>query len=98
MVINRSITLNLFFIALFVVFLILSFTIDFFFFILLICILPFSFKQNKGKIYPIQIENNLIKKKENYLIEIKLCSNCKSKILDPNAKFCAQCGIELKYS
>ncbi len=98
MAINRSIIFNLFFLALFVLFLILSFIIDFFFFIPLICILPFSFKHNRGNIYPIQAKNNLIKKKEDNLLGIKLCPNCKSKILDPNAKFFAQCGIELKYS
>lgn len=98
MAINRRIIFNLLFLALFILFMILSFTIDFFFFIPLICIFPFSFKRTRAEIYPLQKQNNLINKKEDKELEIKVCPNCNSRILDPNAKFCAQCGIELKNS
>ncbi|MFX1409883.1 MAG: hypothetical protein ACFFA6_06000 [Promethearchaeota archaeon] len=95
---ENRIVINLFFLALFIFFLILTFTIDIFFFIPLICFLPFSFKQNKEKISSIPAEKDLSKKNEDKLLRIKYCSNCRTKILDINAKYCAQCGIELKYN
>jgi hypothetical protein len=98
MVINRRILFNVLFLALFIFFLILSFMLDFFFFIPLICIIPFSFKRTREETYSLQGENHLVNKKGDNILETKLCPNCNSRILDPTAKFCAQCGIELKIS
>ncbi|MFX1315897.1 MAG: zinc-ribbon domain-containing protein [Promethearchaeota archaeon] len=98
MSIKNRIIINLFFLVLFTFFLILTFTVDFFFFIPVIFVLPFSFKQNKEKRYAIPIENNLSKKDEDNLLRIKYCPNCSAKILDNNAKYCSQCGIDLKHN
>ncbi len=90
---KRKILLNLIFIALFVVFLILSFMIDFFFFIPIICFLPFSFKSNKFT--RSNLERIESKQVSNIDLEIRSCPKCGCDIALNGVKFCYHCGVKL---
>ncbi|MFX0036994.1 MAG: hypothetical protein ACFE9I_15290 [Candidatus Hermodarchaeota archaeon] len=90
---RRNIILNLAFLALFIIFLILSIMIDFFFFIPIICFLPFTFrtkKFNKNNLHDLTTENSKFKN-----LGIRYCSHCGGKITEPIAKFCYHCGEHL---
>jgi len=90
---KRKILLNLIFIALFVVFLILSFMIDFFFFIPIICFLPFSFKSNKFTRSNLEISES--KHVSNKDLEFRSCPKCGGEITLNDIKFCYHCGAKL---
>ncbi|MFX1573152.1 MAG: hypothetical protein ACFFB0_10420 [Promethearchaeota archaeon] len=91
---KHKILLNLFFVALFVVFLVLSFVVDFFFFIPIICFLPFSFKSNKfRKSSSKNIESKPITNQD---LQISTCPKCGGKIALNGVKFCYHCGVKLK--
>jgi len=93
---NRNIVLNLLFIGLFILFAILSFTIDFFFFIPIICFLPFSFRTTRqNKINP---ENRTTKNfsfQNSKSVIIRYCPRCGGEISKSIAKFCYHCGEKL---
>lgn len=93
---NQKIVFNLIFIALFVVFLILSLVIDFFFFIPIICFLPFSFRTIKQK--KVNFEEKPSKSpsyKDLEISEIRYCPRCGGEITKSIAKFCYHCGEKL---
>lgn len=90
---RRIILLNIFFIILFVIFLILSLFFWFFllipfFFLPIVCYLPFAFKGREKRL------NSLLEPDSQYL-GIKKCSVCGGEIKEPNAKFCYHCGSKL---
>lgn len=90
---RRNIILNLIFLALFIIFLLLSFMIDFFFFIPIICFLPFTFR--KGKFTENNLHNLPIKNTNYKNLGIRYCPHCGGKITEPIAKFCYHCGEPL---
>jgi len=90
---KRKILLNLIFIALFVVFLILSFMIDFFFFIPIICFLPFSFKSKKFTKSNLEIIES--KHVSNKNLKIRSCPKCGGDITLNGIMFCYHCGVKL---
>ena len=92
---KRNYILNLIFLAITVIFLILSILIEFFFFLPIICLFPFSFwTKNRTK-----YDSNL--KKEDFIIsrdnrfEISHCPSCGGELKVDNAKFCYHCGTIL---
>ena len=94
---KRNLVLNLTFIALFIVFLVLSLTVDFFFFVPIICLLPLSFGSIKQE--GTKFENRIagfssFEDSENS--KLRYCLRCKGEIAQSNAKFCYHCGEELK--
>ncbi|MFX1311833.1 MAG: hypothetical protein ACFFHD_04350 [Promethearchaeota archaeon] len=90
---KRKILLNLIFVILFVVFLILSFIIDFFFFIPIICILPFSFKSKKFESLNFKTdESKLVSNKD---LDTRSCPRCGGEIALNGIKFCCHCGAKL---
>lgn len=93
---KRNILLNIIFIAIFLVSLILSFMIDFFFFIPIICFLPFSFRtryRNKINIEKETTENSSFQNFKGS--EVIYCSSCGGEITKSIAKFCYHCGEKL---
>lgn len=93
---NRNIVLNLVFIAIFILFLVLSFTIDFFFFLPIICFLPFSFKSIKNKkSYAEEISSDSSSFRASKKSAIIYCPRCNREINQSNAKFCYHCGLKL---
>ncbi|MDX1797646.1 MAG: hypothetical protein R3255_03265 [Candidatus Lokiarchaeia archaeon] len=93
---NRNIVLNLIFIALFIVFLVLSLLIDYFFFIPIICLLPFSFStiRNKDKVYEKGTPQTSSYNRTKYE-EVRYCQKCGGEITEPKAQFCYHCGEKL---
>lgn len=105
---KRNIFINLIFVAVFLIFLILSFTGNFFFFLPIFCILPFScrtsnrIKRNQDYQYDVQAQPNQVDKEESDSktkfsrnSEIRYCPSCRGAIKEPIAKFCYYCGAEL---
>jgi len=93
---KRNFLLNLTFIALFIFFLVLSLTIDFFFFVPIICFLPLSFgsiKQNNTNFENRLADLSSSKNSENS--ELRYCPRCSGEITKSIAKFCYHCGEEL---
>ena len=91
---KRRILLNLIFIALFAFFFILSFMIDFFFFIPIICFLPFSFKSSRfTRLDSERLETEQSSYKD---LKIRYCPKCGGKIAEPIAEFCYHCGEKLE--
>ena len=93
---RQSNVLNLLFIVIFVISLILSFIIDFFFFIPIICFLRFSFRStrpNKFKSETRINENHSNQYHKN--LEVRHCSGCGGEITKSNARFCYHCGEKL---
>lgn len=93
---KRNILLNLIFIAIFILFLILSLIIDFFFFIPIICFLPFSFrtfKQKKGFFEETTKDSPSFKPSKKS--EIIYCPRCGGAITKSIAKYCYHCGEKL---
>ncbi|MFX0022497.1 MAG: hypothetical protein ACFE9S_09215 [Candidatus Hermodarchaeota archaeon] len=93
---TRKLVLNLLFITLFIVFLVLSLLIDFFFFIPIVCFLPFSFKtiRNKDKVYEErtpQTSSYTVSRN----VEVRYCQRCGGEITEPKAQFCYHCGEKL---
>jgi hypothetical protein len=93
---NRKIALNVIFLVLTIFFLILSFMIDFFFFIPIICFLPFPFRSTRQT----GIRSNT--KMEEYSPyediknqEVRHCSKCGGEISQSIARFCYHCGEKL---
>ncbi len=93
---KRNIVLNIIFIALFVVFLVLSLLIDFFFFIPIICFLPFSFStiRNKSKDYEERSTRNSSYTGSKNL-NARYCKRCGGEITEPIAQYCYHCGEKL---
>ena len=93
---NRNIILNLIFFVLFLVFLILSIAFKFFYFIPIVCFLPFSFKTlNKNKVkYKENIKEQSTYQNYKYL-EKRYCPRCGGEITKAIAKFCYHCGEKL---
>jgi hypothetical protein len=89
---NRNIVFNLLFIALFIIFLVLSLLIDFFFFIPIICFLPFSFSTIRNKDKKIS-QFSSYKSSKN--LEVRYCQKCGGKITESQAQFCYHCGEKL---
>lgn len=93
---KRNFVLNLIFIAIFILFLVLTSTLDFFFFIPIVCFLPFSFrtfKHNKPNFE--NRSNETIPLKDFKNSEIRYCPKCGEKITKSLAKFCYICGEKL---
>lgn len=90
---RNIIILNIFFITLFVIFLILSLFFWFFllipfFFLPIICYLPFAFKGKKRRLEPLLDIDSQIPK-------IRKCPACGGEIREPIAQYCYHCGSEL---
>ena len=84
---NRNfIILNIFFVILFIISIVLSFYIGFFFFIPIICFLPFALR---GK--SIARENLRVVKPEPF----SSCRACGGEIKESIAKYCYHCGSKL---
>ncbi len=93
---NRNLVLNLIFIGLFILFLTLSLMVDFFFFIPILCFLPFSYRTNTRK--KINFEQRVPENssKQNFKrIKVKYCPKCGGEIKQSIAKFCYHCGEKL---
>ncbi len=93
---KQSIILNILLIALFIVFLVLSLLIEFFFFIPIICFLPFSFNtiRSKNKNYEERsFQASAYKDTKN--IEVTYCKKGGGEITEPKAQFCYHCGEKL---
>lgn len=90
---RRNIILNIIFLALFITCLFLSFMIDFFFFIPIICFLPFTFKTKR---FSENTFNGIKNEDSNYRkLKVRYCSSCGGKITEPIAIFCYHCGEKL---
>ena len=83
---RNFIILNIFFVILFIISIILSFYIGFFFFIPIICFLPFALR---GK--SIARENLRVFKPEPF----SSCRACGGEIKESIAKYCYHCGSKL---
>jgi hypothetical protein len=71
--------------------------IDYFFFIPVICFLPFSFKyRSKNRNEEIKTEGNFLARGKRSEFELVKCPFCGVDILDPLAKYCSQCGKKLE--
>ncbi|MHA1489489.1 MAG: hypothetical protein ACTSRI_07525 [Promethearchaeota archaeon] len=105
---KRNIFINLIFLVIFFFFLILSLTCNFFFFLPIFCILPFScrtrnrIKRNQDYQYDVQAQPIQVDKEDSDSItklarntEIRYCPICGGAIKEPVAKFCYYCGAEL---
>jgi len=96
---KRNIVLNLIFISVFILFLILSLLIDFFFFIPIICFLPFSFRAFKRNNSYIETRPNEIPSfQTSKTSEIKYCPRCGGEItksIEIEAFYCYHCGEKL---
>ncbi len=93
------IILNIFFVILFLVFLLLSIfygSIIGFFFIPLLCFLPFAFrkKSRKGLMFDNSQRQEYISRPENDY-KIRYCPVCDGEIKESVAKFCYHCGSKL---
>jgi Ca2+/Na+ antiporter len=100
---RKYVLINVAFLALFILFFILSIYFYFFllipfFFLPIICYLPFIFKRNRNyKRSPIDREINSqeketeIKKEQ----ELRFCSQCGGQIKEPIARYCYHCGAKL---
>ncbi len=93
------IILNIFFVILFLIFLLLSIfygSIIGFFFIPLLCFLPFAFRKNssKGKMSD-ESQQQSYKFKEDLSAKIRYCPVCEGEIREAIAKFCYHCGFKL---
>ncbi|MFX1570069.1 MAG: hypothetical protein ACFFCV_17065 [Promethearchaeota archaeon] len=93
---NLKIALNVAFIVLTIFFLILSFMIDFFFFIPIICFLSFPFRstrqtgiKSKTKMKEYDSYQDLKK------LEVRYCPRCGGEISKSIARFCYHCGEKL---
>ena len=93
---KRNFLLNIIFITIFIISIILSFIFDFFFFIPIICLLPFSFRpkyRNKMNFEKSTTENST---DQNFKrLEIRYCPKCRGEITKSIAKFCYHCGEKL---
>ena len=93
------IILNIFFVILFLIFLLLSIfygSIIGFFFIPLLCFLPFAFRKNSSK--GIMLDNSQVqgyKSKQEDPYKIRYCPVCEGEIKEAVAKFCYHCGSKL---
>ena len=70
--------------------------IDFFFFIPIVCFLPFSFRtryRNKNNIEKGSTEN--MSYENSTSLKVRYCSNCEGDITKSIAKFCYHCGEKL---
>jgi len=93
---KRNIILNLIFIAIFIIFLILSLIIDFFFIIPIICFLPFSFStMRKSRTYDEKRSTQTLLYTNSNNLEIRYCKRCGGKITEPIAVYCYHCGEKL---
>jgi len=93
---KRNFVLNLIFIAIFIIFLVLTLIIDFFFFIPVICFLPFSFRtfrENKPYLEKRSSEPQL--SRDFTYSEPRYCPKCGVKITKSIANFCDICGEKL---
>ncbi len=93
---KRNFVLNLIFIALFILFLVLSIVIDFFFFIPIICFLPFSFRTiKKNSTYFEERSTQTSSYTDSRNSEIRYCPRCGGEITKSIAKYCYHCGEKL---
>jgi hypothetical protein len=93
---KRNLAFNLTFIAIFILFLSLSLIIDFFFFIPIICFLPFSFRTIRhDKKYYEERESELLSNQISENSFPRYCSRCGGEITEPIARFCYHCGEKL---
>ena len=93
---NRQIALNVAFIVLTIFFLILSFMIDFFFFIPIICFLPFPFRSTRqAGIKPKTKKREYYSNQDLEKIEVRYCPRCGGEISKSIARFCYHCGEKL---
>lgn len=93
---KRNLVLNLLFFTLFIVFLVLTLLIDFFFLIPIICFLPFSFNtfKNKDKIFEERTpQTSSYTGSKN--VELRYCQKCGGEITESIAQFCYHCGEKL---
>ena len=91
------IILNIFFVILSLIFLLLSIfygSIIGFFFIPLLCFLPFAFRKNSRK--GMMFDNSQGQEyKSNQEYKIRYCPVCEGEIKEAIAKFCYHCGSKL---
>jgi hypothetical protein len=93
---KRNFALNIIFIAIFIVFLILSLIIDFFFFIPIICFLPFSFRTiKKSKDYYEETTSQNSSSRNYKKLELRYCQKCGGEITESIAAYCYHCGEKL---
>lgn len=86
--------LNIFFVILFLIFLFLSIfygSIIGFFFIPLLCFLPFAFRKKSSQ----GIMLDEYKSKQEDVYKTRYCPVCEGEIKEPVAKFCYHCGSKL---
>lgn len=91
---RRIILINIIFIILTVFFLVLSLILNLwyaipFFFLPIICWLPFLFKRRRRDIAAHEPFN------EPYIQALRRCPICRGEIKEPIAKFCYHCGAKL---
>ena len=93
---KRNLLLNLIFIAIFIISIILSFIFDFFFFIPIICFLPFSFRTSYRNKFNLEKSTTANSSDQNFKhLEIQYCPKCGGEITKSIAKFCYHCGEKL---
>ena len=93
---KRNLVLNIIFIALFILFLVLSLMINSFFFIPIICFLPFSFNSFKrNRTYYEEKSTQSSSQTVSKNLEIRYCQRCGGEITEPLAVYCYHCGEKL---
>ncbi|MFW9818643.1 MAG: hypothetical protein ACFFE5_03455 [Candidatus Thorarchaeota archaeon] len=92
---KRNNVLNLLFIAIFIVFLVLSLLIDFFFFLPIICFIPFSVKNFRNKDNDEKKSPQFSTFTDHKNFEIRYCQKCGGEITERKAQFCYHCGEKL---
>ncbi len=108
MSLKRNIILNIIFVVVSIVFLILSFLIDFFFFLPILCICPFTFSTRNRFRRDRELQYNDhcqdfkktderfdYKKANDKPAGLSYCPICSGEIKEPVAKFCYHCGAKL---
>ncbi len=96
---NYIILINVFFVVLAAVCLIFSFYIGVFFFLPILCFLPFMFKgkgQPKSEFIDFKEQKRDLLKETG--LELRYCPACGGEIKEPIAKFCYHCGSKLNKS
>ncbi|MBD3341663.1 MAG: hypothetical protein GF353_21340 [Candidatus Lokiarchaeota archaeon] len=94
---RKALLLNLVFIIISIICITLSFYIGFFFFLPIICFLPFTLRGFKGRNKSKEdYEENLYIRERSLGQTTRRCPSCGGLIQQPDAKFCYHCGKRLK--
>ncbi len=97
---KRAVLLNLIFVAVFIICLFLSIYIGFFFFIPIICFLPFTLRRKRTAPSPAESESFTqasIGKADSFKStpKFRTCPKCGGEIKEPIAQYCYHCGEKL---